>query len=155
MRLGRFLADGISTVHVWTVCIPHYLRQLHLKVLPVRFTTSAELERRGLARSKDTGNAVLPVWASEGKYGQIWSILSIMSRWKGRDQITNLELITKVVAGLCFSPLPLGFSSLSGDSCHHLSVFLKGAFPSPPWTTLDVLLILFHLITPCLWVREH
>lgn len=69
-----------------------------------------------------------------------------MSRWKSLDQITNLELITKVVAGLLLYPLPLCFSSLSGDSCRHLSSLLRGARPSP----LDVLLISFHLITPCL-----
>ncbi len=107
-------------------------------------------ERRGLARLKQTGSAVVPVWASRGKYGQIWSVLSIMSRWNGLDQITNLELITKVVAGLCFVPSPALLSPLSGDSCRHLSVVLRGALPSLLSTTLDVLLILFHLITPCL-----
>lgn len=154
MRLGRFLADGISTVHVLTACIPHFPRQLHLKVLPVRSDECRARERRGLAGIEETGNAVLPVWASRGKFGQIWSVLSIMSRWKGPDQITNFELITKVVAGLCFIPSP---TLLSFSLWWFLppSVFLKGALPSPPCTTLDVLLILFHLITPCLGVREH
>lgn len=90
-----------------------------------------------------------------GKYGQIWSVLSIMSRWNGLDQITNLELITKVVAGLCFIPSPTLLSPLSGDSCRHLSAFLRGVLPSLLSTTLDVLLIPFHRITPCLWARAH
>lgn len=122
-----------------------------------RYFLSAPLtaERRGLVGLKRTGSPVLPVWASRGKYGQIWPFLSIMSRWKGLDRITNLELITKVVAGLCFIPSPTLLSPLSGDSCRHLSVFLRGALPSLLSTTLDALLILFHLITPCLWVSAH
>ncbi len=102
-----------------------------------------------------TGSAVLLVWASRGKYGQIWSVLSIMSRWNGPDQITNLELITKVVAGLCFILSPTPLSPLLACSCSHLSVFLRGALPSLLSTTEDDLLILFHLITPCQWVRAH
>lgn len=78
-----------------------------------------------------------------------------MSRWSRLDQITNLDLITKVVTGLCFIPSPTLLSPLSGNSCRHLSVFLMGALPSLLSTTLDVLLILFHLITPCLGVRAH
>lgn len=149
MRLERFLADGISTVHVLTACIPPHP--------PPRYRapphgTSCQIHwahgRRGPAGPERRGSAVVPVWANRGKYGQIWSVLSIMSRWNRPDQITNLELITKVVAGLCFL-------LLSGDSCRHLSVFLRGALPSLPSTTLDALLILFHLITPCLWVRAH
>lgn len=62
--------------------------------------------RRGPAGPERRGSAVVPVWANRGKYGQIWSVLSIMSRWNRPDQITNLELITKVVAGLCFIPSP-------------------------------------------------
>lgn len=58
-----------------------------------------------------------------------------MSRWKGLDQITNLELITKVVAGLCFIPSPTLLSPLSSDSCRHLFVFLRGALPSPEHCT--------------------
>lgn len=131
---------------------PPFPHKLHLKVLPVR---SIERTAAWVGRIRQTGSAVVPVWSSRGKYGQIWSVLSIMSRWNGLDQITNLELITKVVAGLCFIPSPTLLSPLSGDSCRHLSVFLRGALPSLLSTTLDVLLILFHLITPCLWVRAH
>lgn len=106
---------------------------------------SAEPERRGLAGLKETGNAVLPVWASRGKFGLIWSVLSIMSRWKGLDQITNLELITKVVAGLCFilSPTLLFFSlwwflppsvrlsqgSSSFSSMHYTGCFINSVSP--------------------------
>lgn len=61
---------------------------------------------RGMDGLKRTGSAVLSVGGSKGEYGQIWSVLSIMSRWYGPDQITNLELITKVVAGLCCIPSP-------------------------------------------------
>lgn len=96
MRLGRFLADGISTVRVST---------LHLTALPVRTA-----ERRVAWAGKWTGSVVLSVWASRGKYGQIWSVLSIMSRWKWLDQITNLELIT---SGGWYLLYPLSHSALS------------------------------------------
>lgn len=151
MRLERFLADGISTVHVLTVCKPPPPHPISRYFLSDPLST----RRRGLAGPKQRGSAVVPVWANRGKYGQIWSVLSIMSRWNRPDQITNLELITKVVAGLCFIPSPTLLSPLSGDSCRHLSIFLRGALPSLSSTTLDALLILFHLITPCLWVRAH
>lgn len=78
-----------------------------------------------------------------------------MSRWKRLDQITNLELIIKVVAGICFIPSPTLLCPLSGGSCRHLSVFLRGALPFLPSTTLDVLLTLFYLITPRLRVIVH
>lgn len=145
MRLGRFLADGISTVHVLTACIPHFPRQLHLKVLPVRSTECRARKRRGLAGTEETGNAVLPEWASRGKFGQIWSVLSIMSRWRGPDQITNFELITKVVAGLCFIPSPtllffsrwcflppsvcLSQGSPSFSSVHYTGCFINSVSP--------------------------
>lgn len=67
-----------------------------------------------------------------GKYGQIWPVLSIMSRWNGLYQITNLELITKVVAGLCFIPSPTLPSLLSGESCRHLSCLSHGSPPLSP-----------------------
>lgn len=141
----------VDAVYPPTTTTPH---ELHLEVLPVR-----SIERMaawaGRTRGRQAGSAVVPVWASRGKYGQIWSVLSIMSRWNGLDQITNLELITKVVAGLCFIPSPTLLSPLSGDSCRHLSAVLRGALPSLLSTTLDVLLIPFHLITPCLWVSAH
>lgn len=49
MRLGRFLADGLSTVHVSATaqCVPPFARKLHLKVLPVRERSGVgSLDRR-------------------------------------------------------------------------------------------------------------
>lgn len=150
MRLGRFLADGISTMH----CVDIVYAPFSTQTPPQSPSCQIHWVQSGVG-CKQTGTAVVLVQASRGKYGHIWSVLSIMSRWNGLDQITNLELITKVVAGLCFIPSPTLLSALSGDSCRHLSVLLRGALPSLLSTTLDVLLILFHLITPCPWVRAH
>lgn len=69
MRLGRFLADGVSTVYVSTGCIP-------------TFKTSS---RSGERRAGSSGSCQFKP-AAEGKYGQIWPALSIMSRWeRGRS----------------------------------------------------------------------
>lgn len=67
------------------------------------------------------GNPVLSAWASRGKCVQIWSPLSIMSRWKRADQITNLELITKVVAALCLIHSALSCAVIPAAICPSFS----------------------------------
>lgn len=73
MRLERFLADGISTVHVLTACIPPPtlpVTALHLTVLPVRSTEHTG----GVGRQDPSGEEVLwcrfePTGGNMVKYG--------------------------------------------------------------------------------------
>lgn len=145
MRLRRFLRDGISLC----ACV-HRVYPSPSKPAPQQGAPCQVGRAQASVGWWDAGRQEALCCRSEprGVNGQIWPVLSIMSRWKGLYQITNLELITKVVAGFCFIPSPTRLTPLWGDWCHHLSVFLMGALPVLQSTTQDALLILFHLITP-------
>lgn len=113
MRLEWFLADGFSTLHVSQACTTSLSPKLHLNGLSVRITVRyiAWAQRTPMQRK-----------CSSGQCSHLWSVLSIRSRWNRPAQMTNLEVITKVVDGLYSIPSPTLHFPFSGDSCYHLSV---------------------------------
>lgn len=150
MRLATFLPDGLSTQRSWRT------RGSSTQTPPSKnfLSDPPALYSRTWAEAERTGSAVLPIGASRGKCDPMTGCLLIMSRWKGPDQITNLKLITKVVAGLCFIPsLPLSLWCLPSPSVR----LSRGrtSFVCFPGLALDTLLIWFHPITPYLSVRQH